>query len=259
VGDLTASVLVRVRPARGGSLTIPQIQKRAGYAGFIDLSTRSLETNWWIHTSQFNVSAVTMRVRSPRGQTIGCTNVDPTHYSGNEFRCNVFMPRGAEPGVWRVDQVTVTQDGRTTTFSAADLEAMGTLGRGYDVYGAGADTQAPLVRTLWPHQGTRHPDIYYLNVGIIDHVSGVRSARLTVRGPGGVTHSCEVSKSAGELAKQGGGVCRLPLRPGSGTWDLVSIEVEDGAGNRATYTPQQIAALASGMSEAPFLVYSFTP
>lgn len=259
VGDLTASVLVRVRPARGESLAIPQILKRAGYAGFIDLTTRSLETNWWIRFSQFNVSAATLRVRSPQGHTINCASVRPAYESRNEFRCDLLMPRGAEPGVWRVDQVTVTKDGRTTTFSGADLEAMGTLGRGYDVYGAGPDTQAPLVRTLWPNQDTRYPDIYYLNVGIIDHVSGVRGARATVRGPGGVTHSCEVSKSAGELAKQGGGVCRLPLRPGSGTWDLVSIEVEDGAGNRATYTPQQIAQTNSGMSEAPFLVYSFTP
>ncbi len=258
-GNLTASVPVRVRPARG-ALTIPQIQKRAGYAGIIDLSTRSLETNWWVHVSQYNLSAVTMRIRSPAGRTIDCMNVSATHYNiRNEFRCSLVIPRGSEPGTWRVDRVTVTRDGQTTVFTGADLDAMGTLGRGFDVYGSGADTQPPQVRVLWPHQGTRYPDIYYLNVGIIDHVSGVRSARMTVRGPGGVTHSCEVSKSSGELAKVGGGVCRLPLQPGSGTWDLVSVEVEDGAGNRATYTPQQIAQMNSGMSEAPFLVYSFTP
>lgn len=257
-GTLTASVRVRVRPPRGGSLTIPQIQKRAGYAPRMEATTGDLQTNWWIHVSQRDVSTVTLRVRSPQGRTVACTNVDATHYTRDEFQCDLTLPRGAEPGVWRVDALSVTKNG-TTTFSATDLDAMGTLGRAFDVYGTGADTQAPLVRTLWPHQGTRYADRYYLNVGIIDHVSGVRSARLTVRGPGGVTHSCEVSKSAGELAKVGGGVCNLPLRPGSGTWDLVSIEVEDGAGNRATYTPQQIAQLASGLSEAPFLVYSFTP
>jgi hypothetical protein len=260
LGDLSASVQVRVRPPRGGSITIPQIQKRVSSAGgIIDPSTRDLELNFWIHTSVRGVSSLSMRVRGPSGQTINCANVGAENYFQNEFRCQIYLPRGAEPGVWRVDQVTVTKDGRATVFTGADLDAMGTLGRLFDVFGAGADTQPPLVRMLWPHQGTRYPDIYYLQIGIIDHVSGVRGARMTVRGPGGVTHSCEVSKSAGELAKGGGGVCRLPLRPGSGTWDLVSVEVEDGAGNRATYTPQQIAQLASGMSEAPFFVYSFTP
>lgn len=260
LGDLSASVQVRVRPARGGSITIPQIQKRvSSTGGIIDPSTRDVELNFWIHTSVRGVSSLSMRARGPSGQTINCANAGAENYFYNEFRCQIYLPRGSEPGVWRVDQVTVTKDGRTTVFTGADLEAMGTLGRSFDVFGAGADTQPPLVRMLWPHQGTRYPDIYYLQIGIIDHVSGVRGARMTVRGPGGVTHSCEVSKSAGELAKGGGGVCRLPLRPGSGTWDLVSVEVEDGAGNRATYTPQQIAQLASGLSEAPFFVYSFTP
>ncbi len=256
-GNLTASVPVRVRPARA-ALTIPQIQKRAGYDGIIDPSTRNVTLNWWVHVSQYNLSAVTMRIRSPGGRTIDCLSPSPTHYSGGEFSCSLVLPRGSEPGVWRVDRVTVTKDGQTTVFTGADLDAMGTLGRAFDVHGSGADTQPPLVRMLWPNQGTRYPDIYYLDVGIIDHVSGVRSARMTVRGPGGVTHSCEVSKSSGELAKVTGGVCRLPLRPGSGTWDLVTVEVEDGAGNRATYTPQQIAQ-TSNIGEAPFFVYSFTP
>jgi hypothetical protein len=260
-GNLTASVPVRVRPARA-SLTIPQIQKRKmtdGYGDYTDPSRGPQTLNFWIHTSVRNVSTVSMRVRSPSGRTIDCANVAAEHYSYDEFRCQVYLPRGSEPGVWRVDRVTVTKDGQTTTFTSADLDAHGTLGRGFDVFGTGPDTQPPRVSMLWPHQGTRYPDIYYLDIGIIDHVSGVRGARMTVRGPGGVTHSCVVSKSYGELARVGGGVCRLPLRPGSGTWELVSVEVEDGAGNRATYTPQQIAEMASGLSEAPFFVYSFTP
>jgi hypothetical protein len=193
-----------------------------------------------------------MRIRGPSGRTIACTNSGPENIYGNEFRCDLTLPRGSEPGVWKVDQVTVTKDGRTTTFTAADLEAQGTLGRAFDLFGTGTDTQAPVVRTIWPHQGTRYPDIYYVNLGVLDHVSGLRRARMTVRGPGGVTHTCEVNNTTS-------GLCRLPLRPGSGTWDIVSVEAEDNAGNRATYTAQQIAQLASGMSEAPFLVYSFTP
>ena len=258
-GDVTASVPVRVRPPRG-TLTIPQIQKRATTTGgYIDVSTSSVGVKFWIHVSQRNVSAVTMRIRSPQGRTIDCPFMDAVGYFRNEFSCELTLPRGSEPGVWRVDRVTVTRDGQTTTFTSADLDAMGTLGRAFGVLGTGTDTEPPRVGTVWPHQGTRDPDIYYLQIGVGDYISGVRSVRMTVRGPGGVTHSCEASKSYGELAKVGGGVCRLPLRPGSGTWDLVSVEVEDGAGNRATYTPQQIAQLASGMSEAPFLVYSFTP
>ena len=251
-GDLTASVRVRVRVPRGGSLRIPQIQMRAGYAPKIEATTRDLETNWWIHVSQRNVSNLTMRLRGPQGRTIDCTNAGPESIYRDEFRCDLTLPRGSEGGVWRVDQVTVTKDGRTTTFTAADLEAMGTLGRAIDVFGAGTDTEPPQVRVLWPYQGGRYPDRYYVNFGVLDHVSGLRSARLTVRGPGGVTHSCEVGITAG-------GLCRLPLRPGSGTWDVVSVEAEDVAGNRATYTQQQIVQMASGMSEAPFLVYSFTP
>jgi hypothetical protein len=255
LGTLADTVLVRVRPAQG-ALTIPMIQKRAGYGGIIDASTRPVDLNWFIHVSQA-VSAVTMRIRGPGGQVIDCTN--PSRVHDREFNCSLQLPRGAEPGVWRVDRVTVTRNGQTTVFTGADLDAMGTLGRAFDVHGTGTDTRPPQVRTLWPHQGTRYQDVYYLSIGIIDHVSGVRGAWMTVRGPGGVTHRCEVSKSAGELAKQGGGVCRLPVQPGSGTWELVTVEVEDGAGNRATYTPQDIARLMSGMSEAPFLVFSFTP
>lgn len=260
LGDLTASVLVRVRPPRGGPITIPQIQKRvSATGGTIDASTRDVELNFWIHTSVRGVSSLAMRVRGPSGQTIDCANVGAENYFYNEFRCQIYLPQGAEPGVWRVDRVAVTRDGQTTVFTGADLDAMGTLGRAFSVFGTGADTAPPRIATLWTYAGSRRLDAYYVQVGIIDHVSGVRSARLTVRGPGGVTHSCEVSKSSGELAKTGGGVCLLPLRAGSGTWDVVSVEVEDGAGNRATYTPQQIAQLASGMSEAPFFVYSFTP
>jgi hypothetical protein len=257
-GTLADTVPVRVRPPRG-DLTIPQVQKRvASYGGSIDPATRPVELNWWLHVSQRNVTTMSMRVRGPQGQAIECANVDAENWFRNEFRCQLALPRGAEPGTWRVDRMTVTRNGVTTTFEDADLAAMGTLGRQFDVLGTGTDTQPPLVRMLWPHQGTRHPDRYYLEIGLVDHVSGVRSTRITVRGPGGVTHSCQASQSYGALARVGGGVCLLPLRPGSGTWDVVSVEVEDGAGNRATYTPEQIAQ-ASGRSEAPFLVFSFTP
>ncbi|HEX2210031.1 MAG TPA: Ig-like domain-containing protein, partial [Longimicrobium sp.] len=259
-GNLTASATVRVRPRPRAGLTIPQIQKRvSSTGGSIDPSTRDVVLNWWIHLSERNVSAVSMRIRSPLGRTIGCTNVDAVSGFRNEFSCRLTLPRGSEHGVWHVDQVTVTKDGQTTTFTSADLDAMGTLGRRFDVFGPGADTQPPLVRTLWPHQGTRYSDRYYLQIGVVDHVSGVASVRITVRGPGGATHSCVASQSYGPLARVGGGVCLLPLRPGSGTWEVVSVEVQDGAGNRATYTPQQIAEMAGGMSEAPFFVYSFTP
>ncbi|WP_420125609.1 Ig-like domain-containing protein [Longimicrobium sp.] len=257
-GTLADTTTVRVRPARG-ALTIPQVQKRvASYGGSIDPSRGSVELNWWLHVSQYQVSTMSMRVRSPLGRTIDCTNMDAESWSRNEFRCRLTLPRGSEPGTWRVDRVTVTRDGQTTVFEDADLVAMGTLGRQFDVLGTGADTQPPLVRVLWPNQGTRYPDRYYLDVGTVDHVSGVRATRITVRGPGGVTHSCQATHSYGALAKVGGGVCLLPLRPGSGTWDVVSVEVEDGAGNRATYTPEQIAQ-SRAASEAPFLVFSFTP
>lgn len=260
LGDLSASVQVRVRPPQGGSVTIPQIQKRvSSTGGIIDPSTRDVELNFWIHTSVRGVSSLSMRVRGPSGQSIDCANVGAENHFQNEFRCQIYLPRGSEPGIWRVDRVTVARNGQTTAFTGADLDAMGTLGRAFSVFGTGVDREPPRIATLWTYAGSRRTDAYYVQVGIIDHVSGVRGARLTMRGPGGVTHSCEVSKSSGELAKTGGGVCLLPLQAGSGTWDVVSVEVEDGAGNRATYTPQQIAQLASGMSEAPFFVYSFTP
>lgn len=257
VGALSGSATVRVRtPAP--AITVPLIQNRvASYGGYIDPSTRDVTLNFWIHTSVRNVATVSMRVRSPGGRTLDCRNADAENWFRNEFRCQVYLPRGSEPGLWRVDRVTVTKDGQTLAFGSADLDAMGTSGRAFDVYGPGTDVLPPQVRLVWPDQGTRYPDRYFVRFGVVDHVAGVRSVQATLRGPGGATLTCNAYSTDGVLPRAATWMCPLPLPPGSGRWRLQSVTVEDGAGNRATFTPQQIDQMSRGVFELTFLQYEF--
>ncbi|MBB4634870.1 Ig-like domain-containing protein [Longimicrobium terrae] len=256
VGTLTASARVRVVPA---PVTIPLIQNRvSSTGGYIDVSSRDVTLNFWIHASERDVTTMTMRVRSPRGHVEECGNVDAENWFRDEFRCQVYLSRGADPGLWRVDRVTVTKNGQTVAYSSADLDRMGTAGRAFSVLGTGTDVQAPDVRNVWPHQGTRYADRYYIQFGIIDYISGVRAAQATFRGPGGVTQSCNLTSTDGALPRAADWLCLMPWRAGSGPWNLVSVSVEDAAGNRATHTAQQIAQWG-GVFESTFQQFEFRP
>lgn len=256
VGTLTASVKVRVIPA---AITIPLIQNRvSSTGGYIDVSDRDVTLNFWIHTSERDIATVSMRVRSPQGHTEDCLNVDAENWFRNEFRCQVYLSRGVDPGLWRVDRVTVTKNGQTTVYGSADLDRMGTAGRAFIVLGRGTDVLAPVVGNVWPHQGTRYADRYYIQIGLADYISGVRSGQATFRGPGGVTQSCNLTSTDGALPRIATWLCQMPWRAGSGPWNLVSVSTEDAVGNRATYTAAQIEQMR-GVFESTFLQLEFRP
>jgi hypothetical protein len=255
VGALQAQAAVRVRTTEA---SVPLIQKRvASYGGDIDVSTRSVTLNFWVHLAA-PATTISLRVRNPAGGTANCTNVDAENYFYREFRCQVAIPQGSRPGVWRADRVTITRSGQTQELTGAQLDAMGTEGRAFDVLGAGTDAAPPQVRTVWPHgRDGSNPQFYWIKIGVVDHVAGVRGVQATLRGPGGQLASCDASSAYGALARAGDWYCRLPIAPGGGTWKLVSVTTEDGAGNQATYTPGEIDKSVRGVWETTFLQYDF--
>jgi len=129
-------------------------------------------------------------------------------------------------------------------------------GRVFDVFRRGTDTAPPQIRGIWPHGWAN--GLYYVNIGIADHVTGVRSAVMIVRGPDGQTVSCSASAAYGDLARLGDWPCALRIPANSGTWTVVSVTTTDGAGNSATYTPGQIEVVRDAF-EYTWLTYDFFP
>lgn len=240
-------------------LTVPLIQKRVsmGAYGPIDLTAQPAMLNFWIHLAGRG-SVAALRVRSPRGRTVSCTGIDAENYFYNEFRCQLSLERGDHPGVWVVDEVDVTVNGTRHVHDAAQLAAMGTAGRAFDVFSSGTDAEPPQIRVVWSHGRTSsQPDRYYVQFGVVDHISGVRSVSATFRGPDGSTRSCSMNDRWGALPRWGDWYCPIVLPAGSGTWRLETVTAVDAAGNSATYTPAQIDQAVRGVFESTFLAYEF--
>jgi hypothetical protein len=234
------------------------IQKRVASPayGAIDVSRAAVVVNFWIElTARGSVTA--MKVRSPLGKVVPCSGMEAWNNVHTEFRCQVYLDRGDTPGLWTVDEVTLVLGTRTYRLRAPELAAMGTPGRAFDVFSTGVDAAAPQMRVVWNHGRSSDPALYWLQLGVVDHVAGVRSVSAVVRGPAGETARCDANPSSGALARQGDWMCPLRLRAGAGRWRLESVSVVDGAGNAATYTPGQIDAAVRGVFEYTFLRYEY--
>lgn len=239
-------------------LRVSWIQKRVASPAYgpIDVGQRGVEVNFWTElTARSNVTA--LKVRSPAGRVVPCTGMQAWNEYYREFWCKVWLDRGETPGVWTVDEVTLVHGAQTYRLGQTELAAMGTPGRAFDVFGTGADAAPPQLRVVWEHGRSSDPTLWWLQIGVVDHVTGVRSASAVLRGPAGQTMQCEARPSAGVLARVGDWMCPLRIPAGSGRWRLESVSVVDGAGNAATYTPAQIDAAVRGVFEYTFLDYDY--
>lgn len=240
-------------------LTVPLIQKRVamGAYGHVDLTQQPAMLNFWIHLAgRGEVKA--LRVRSPRGRTVDCTGMDAENYFYNEFRCQISLDRGDHHGLWVVDEVSLSLAGIPYVHDHAQLAAMGTAGRSFDVFSSGPDADPPQVRVVWPHgRSSSQPQNYFVQIGVVDHISGVRRVSATFRGPAGETRGCTMQDQWGALPRWGDWYCPLPLPASSGRWSMESVTVEDAAGNQATYTPEQIDAAVRGVFELTFLQFEY--
>lgn len=255
VEGASAYASVRVKAPQPRDALVTRIVMRvAGYGGIVDVSRSGQTLNFEIDLARPATSAhsVTLRVRSPSGTIVPCMNADATDEFYRRYICAVSLDAGAQPGVWAVDRVTV--DG--AVYTAADLAAIGTAGREFDVFGTGADTSPPEVRTVVPMSlsGSK----YYVQWGLVDHISGVASSTLHLRDPQGRAVSCNGTSLYGANARNGDWICGVPVTPGSGTWHVESITATDTVGNTATYTVAEIDRIR-GVRELTFLTYDFTP
>jgi hypothetical protein len=255
VEGVTGHARLHVRQAGLPTLGVPLIQKRVvSTGGSIDVTRHGVTLGFWIHTSA-PADGVSLRIRSPAGRLIDCGTAAAVNHFMNEFRCSLDIDAGSEAGLWRVDRVRVTRGADTRTFTAADLDEMGTNGRAFDVLGTGSDTRPPEVRTVVPER--RSSGYYWLKFSLVDHVNGVRSASATVRNVDtGQRLTCSGRSSYGELARIGDYHCPLDVPEGS-RWTVESITATDAGGHTATYTPQQIAAWR-GVFEVTFIDFDFT-
>jgi uncharacterized protein YjdB len=240
-----------------GDRAVMWIQKRVGSPavgpdyGLIDVTDYDRSVNFNVELGH-TASTIAMRVRSPSGTVEQCVDVQRWNDSWREFRCVVYLPQGSEPGAWMVDRLTIDGD----VYTAADLAAMRAPGRVFDVFRRGTDNSPPQVRGIWPHGWAN--GLYYVNVGVADHIAGVHSVVMIVRGPQGQTVSCNANASYGDLARLGDWGCALSMPANSGTWTVVSVTTTDGAGNTATYTPGQIEPVRDAF-EYTWLTYEFFP
>lgn len=238
--------------------TVTLIQKRVAspYYGFIDVSQHDLVLNFWIQlAAPGNITG--MKVRDPSGRSLPCGGMQAWEWSYREFWCQVYLPRGAQAGTWVADSVSMVVNGATVVASAADLTRMATAGRAFDVLSTGSDAAAPVLRVVWPHGRGSDPAIWWLKLGVVDHITGTRSVSAVVQGPGGATQRCDARPSSGALARVSDWLCPLRIPSGSGRWRLVSVTTVDGLGNTATYTPAQIDAAVRGVFELTFLEYEW--
>ncbi|HEX7242628.1 MAG TPA: Ig-like domain-containing protein [Longimicrobiaceae bacterium] len=254
VGGITGTATVRVRPALLSNVRVTLIQKSVLSGAAMDLSTGSKQVRFTVGFSEA-VQKMALRIRSPGGVRIDCGPSDAANQFLKEHICSLEIPGGADPGLWRVEQLVITTSAGTRTLAAADLDAGQVPGRGFDVLGAGSDPHAPEVRTV-VSQG-RSSGKFWVQFGLIDHVTGVRSSSATLRNLAtGQTVTCQLSSSSGALARGGHHLCGLDV-PAGERWRLVSVTATDGVGNTATYTPEQIDVYR-GMFEYTFLTYDFT-
>ena len=128
-------------------------------------------------------------------------------------------------------------------------------GRAFDVLGAGTDRDAPQVRMVVSHGRTSGR--FWIRFGLVDHVTGVRSASAQLRSVAtGQTATCQGNAATGALARSSDNYCPFDIPEGE-QWRLVSITATDGVGNTATYTPAEIDVIR-GLFEVTNLTYDFT-
>ncbi|SOD02107.1 Ig-like domain (group 2) [bacterium JGI 053] len=190
------------------------------------------------------ISSLSLRVRGPDGTLIDCPRgQDYNSVTHAEWRCDVSIPAGSAPGVWLIDRVTIDD---STTYTNADLVAQKTNGRGFDIFNtARPDNAVPQVRSVFvqPEGATGWQNgRYYVNLGLLDHVTGVHAASMTLRGPAGQTETCTAVYSPWvDAVLRADWLCAFDTLPrGSGTWRLESVTVTDGTGLTATYTAAQL-------------------
>ena len=248
----TATVLVQPIGLKDMKVTRigPQSLSSYGY----DASKGSIHMRFAVELSHA-AKSVNLRVRSPLGISVPCgTSVSVSNFN-TEFNCEMQIPAGSDPGFWWVDQVTVTASNGTRVYSRADLAAMETPGRGFDVFGAGTDRYAPEVRNVGVEN--RNEQGRWISFGLVDHITGVASSSATVRNLAtGETATCTARSSYGVLARSGSHWCPLNI-PAGGRWRIVTITTTDGAGNTASYTPEQIDWYR-GVGLYTALTYEFT-
>ncbi|MBV9774373.1 MAG: Ig-like domain-containing protein, partial [Gemmatimonadetes bacterium] len=254
-GGVTGSATVRVRPAPLSNVKVTLIQKRVMTTGaYLDVSSSAKQLQFTVGLSEA-AKSIALRIRSPQGMRIDCGPSDATNDFRKEFFCSLEIPAGADPGLWRVEQLVVNTTAGTRTFTSADLDAGNVPGRGFDVLGSGSDHDAPQVRTVVSHG--RDSGKFWIQYSLVDHVTGVASSSAILRNVAtGATATCQGNSSYGALARVGDHYCALDI-PAGGQWQLVSITARDGAGNTATYTPAQIDVVR-GVFEYTFLTYDFT-
>ncbi len=255
VTGIQGSATVRVRPAPISNVRVAQIQKRVdSTGGEMDVSTGAKRVNFWVGFSE-EAQTMALRIRSPGGTSIACGAASATNLFKKEFTCALQIPAGADPGLWRVDQVVVTTSSGTRTFTAADLDAGNVPGRAFDVLSTGTDRDAPQVRMVVNHG--RSSGRFWIRFGLVDHVTGVRTASATLRNVAtGQTATCQGNSSNGPMARSSDYYCPFDIPEGE-QWRLVSITATDGLGNTGTYTPAEIEAIR-GLFELTFLTYDFT-
>ncbi|HET6763913.1 MAG TPA: hypothetical protein VFH27_09575, partial [Longimicrobiaceae bacterium] len=195
-------------------------------------------------------NTASLRLRSPAGETTGCTMERADDYVRRTFTCTLALPANSAPGIWKVDQVVV--DGRV--LNAAGLDSMDTPGRRLIVFGPPTpDNAPPEISTVVPEL---HSGVYYVKFGVHDFRSNVTSVSAVFRGPGGQQVTCNASTSTNDY-RSADWLCRLPTATvGSGRWSLVSVTATDAVGNSATYTPEQIEPIR-GVYEYTFLWMEF--
>ncbi|MET0397070.1 MAG: Ig-like domain-containing protein [Longimicrobiaceae bacterium] len=255
VSGVTGTSTVRVKPAPLSNVGVKVIRKYVPITGAnLDVSTGPRPVRFIVEFTEA-VKDMSLRIRSPGGMRIDCGRSYADNLFLKEYFCELEIPGGADPGLWRVEQLTLTTSNGSRTFSSGDLDAENVPGRGFIVFGSGTDRDAPVVTAVINHGWASGK--YWIRYDLVDYVTGVRSSSATLRNVAtGQTVSCTANSSYGVLAKYGSFLCPLDVPTGE-RWQLVSITVTDGVGNTATYTPAQIDAVR-GLFEQTNLTYEFT-
>jgi uncharacterized protein YjdB len=255
VGGVTGSATVRVKPAPLSSVRVGVIRKYVPITGAsLDVSTGAKPVRFIVEFTEA-VRDMSLRIRSPGGTRIDCGRAYADNLFLKEYVCELEIPGGADPGLWRVEQLVATTSSGTRTLGPAELDAEQVPGRAFVVFGSGTDRDAPLVTAVLSHG--RDSGKFWIRYDLVDYVTGVRSSSATLRNVAtGQTATCQANSSYGALAKYGSHYCPLDI-PAGERWQLVSITTTDGAGNTATYTPAQIDAYR-GVFEQTNLTYDFT-
>jgi uncharacterized protein YjdB len=255
VSGVTGTSTVRVKPAPLSNVGVKVIRKYVPITGAnLDVSTGPRPVRFIVEFTEA-VKDMSLRIRSPGGMRIDCGRAYADNLFLKEYVCELEIPGGADPGLWRVEQLTLTTSNGSRTFSSADLDAENVPGRGFTVLGSGTDRDAPVVTAVINHGWASGR--FWIRYDLVDYVAGVRSSSATLRNVAtGQTVSCTSNPTYGLVPKYGAFLCPFDVPTGE-RWQLVSITATDAVGNTATYSPAQIDVVR-GLFEQTNLTYEFT-